>query len=72
VASTVRSEPIWINNSDLIPFWKGLRQSVYGSFTDHPRYNWQFRPGTVVKGTIQSNEHFYKAVESLVPLVPKM
>ncbi len=61
-----------LQDSDLVPFWSGLRQSVYGSFTDHPRYNWQFRPGTVAKGTIQSNEHFYKAVESLVPLVPEM
>lgn len=47
-------------------YWKGLLKSVYGSFTDHPRYNWQFRPGTVHKGSINANPEFYKAVENFV------
>lgn len=49
-------------------YWKGLLKSVYGSFTDHPRYNWQFRPGTVRKGSINANPEFYKAVENFVSL----
>lgn len=43
--------------------WSGLLQSVYGTFTDHPRYNWQFRPGTVNKGSINASPEFYRAIE---------
>lgn len=43
--------------------WSGLLRSVYGSFTDHPRYNWQFRPGTVSKGSINASDDFYRAIE---------
>ena len=50
---------------EIMDYWKGLRSSVYGSFTDHPRYNWQFRPGSVRKGTIRANEEFYKGIEAL-------
>ena len=46
-------------------FWKGMQASVYGSFTDHPRYCWQFRPGTVRKGSIAATPAFYTAIESL-------
>ncbi|MDY3090392.1 MAG: alpha-N-acetylglucosaminidase [Porphyromonas sp.] len=46
-------------------FWALLRRSVYGSFTDHPRYRWQFRPGLKSKGTVCSNEDFCQAVELL-------
>ncbi len=51
-------------NEALENFWKLMRQSVYGSFTDHPRFNWQFRPGQVAKGSINTNPEFYKAIES--------
>lgn len=44
--------------------WEYLKKSVYGSFTDHPRFNWQFRPGRVRKGSINVNPDFYKAVET--------
>lgn len=47
-------------------FWQKLRQSVYGSFTDHPRYNWQFRPGLVKKGSIKANALFYEAIDTLL------
>ncbi|MBC8616251.1 alpha-N-acetylglucosaminidase [Parabacteroides faecis] len=46
--------------------WDLLLESVYGTFTDHPRYNWQFRPGTVRNGSICLNESFFKAIESFV------
>lgn len=65
----------WLNNysecrygrvtDDVLAFWNGMRQSVYGSFTDHPRYNWQFRPGSVRRGSINANEAFYQGVEAL-------
>ena len=45
-------------------YWDGLRGSVYGSFTDHPRFNWQFRPGTVTKGSINFSDRFFNAIES--------
>ena len=53
-------------------YWKGLQQSVYGSFTDHPRYNWQFRPGMVRRGSINANESFYQGVEHLESAIPEM
>lgn len=46
--------------------WDGLLESVYGTFTDHPRYNWQFRPGMVRNGSINLDSSFFKAVESFV------
>ena len=54
----------------VMAFWNGLRKSVYGSFTDHPRYNWQFRPGTVQKGSINADADFYIAIESLAAVAP--
>lgn len=52
-------------NRHVQDFWKGLRASVYGSFTDHPRYNWQFRPGLVRKGSVRADASFYAGIECL-------
>ena len=57
---------------EIMSFWKGLQESVYGSFTDHPRYNWQFRPGTVRRGSIKANEAFYQSIETLCQAIPTM
>lgn len=46
-------------------FWDGARQSVYGSFTDHPRYNWQLRPGLCRQGSVRYDSTFLDAVEKL-------
>ena len=43
--------------------WNNLLASVYGTFTDHPRYNWQFRPGSVSKGSINASPAFFRAIE---------
>ena len=56
----------------LMSYWKGLSNSVYGSFTDHPRYNWQFRPGTVKKGSIYANSDFFQGIEQLIQAVPQL
>lgn len=56
----------------LMDYWLGLRGSVYGSFTDHPRYNWQLRPGTVKKGSINANDEFYQGIEQLIKVVPQL
>lgn len=45
-------------------YWNGLLGSVYGSFTDHPRYNWQFRPGLSKRGSINANDQMYRAIEA--------
>ncbi len=47
-------------------YWSGLLKSVYGTFTDHPRYNWQLRPGTQPNGTIYLSNDFFKAIENFV------
>ncbi len=59
-------------NTSLANYWQHLLQSVYGSFTDHPRFNWQFRPGTVQKGSINMNDSFFKAIESFAACAPEM
>lgn len=51
-------------NPALQQSWEYLKKSVYGSFTDHPRFNWQVRPGRIRKGTVNVNPDFYKAVET--------
>ncbi len=49
---------------ELMRYWKLMRKSVYGSFTDHPRYGWQRRPGGGTKGSINTNEDFYAAIDA--------
>ena len=46
--------------------WNFLLKSVYGTFTDHPRYTWQFRPGGQMKGSINTNTDFYNGIECLL------
>lgn len=46
--------------------WNLLLESVYGTFTDHPRYSWQFRPGAGRKGSICLNTSFFKAIERFI------
>lgn len=48
----------------IVRYWELMRRSVYGSFTDHPRFNWQFRPGTVRQGTVRLCDDFFRAVEA--------
>ena len=51
---------------ELRAFWDHMLASVYGTFTDHPRYNWQFRPKANVRGSINANDTFFKGVEQLL------
>ncbi len=48
----------------LARYWQQMLKSVYGSFTDHPRYGWQRRPGSGTRGSIRANEDFHRAVEA--------
>ncbi len=43
--------------------WELLRQSCYGTFTDHPRFRYQFRPTEKHTGTVHKSEKFEKAVK---------
>lgn len=52
--------------------WEGLCKSVYGTFTDHPRFLWQLRPGRSGKGTVNTDSNFYRAVEKMAECAPKM
>lgn len=47
-------------------YWDGLLNSVYASLEPHPRFNWQFRPGSVKKGSIAMNEYTYDAIEAFL------
>lgn len=60
------------NLPELDAYWEEMRKASYGSFTDHPRYNWQFRPGGSGAGSINANEHFYRAIESFAAAAPKL
>ena len=47
--------------AQLMKAWDYLLKSVYGTFTDHPRFNWQFRPGLVKNGSINNTSvNFYR------------
>lgn len=61
-----------VYNEGLDQFWSGMLKSVYGTFTDHPRYNWQFRPGQTRKGSIQLCPEFYQGIEALAQVAPQM
>lgn len=52
--------------ADFSGFWNKMLQSVYGGFTDHPRFNWQLRPGKARSGTIQFNEAYKVAIKNFV------
>lgn len=45
-------------------YYKGLRASVYGSFTDHPRYGWQVGNYNS-SGSINQNDKFYEGIQAL-------
>lgn len=50
----------------LMTAWDYLLKSVYGSFTDHPRFNWQFRPGSVKNGSINMNTDYFRGLEAFI------
>lgn len=54
--------------ADFDTFWDLMMKSVYGSFTDHPRYNWQVGPGGGGKGSINTRPEFYEAIEKFAAL----
>lgn len=56
----------------LMTAWDYLMKSVYGSFTDHPRFNWQFRPGSVKNGSINMNADYFHGLESFIAASDKL
>ena len=56
---------------EITKFWELMCKSVYGSFTDHPRYNWQSGPGGPGKGSINTKPEFYQGIESFAAAAPK-
>ena len=59
-------------NKGMEDFWQGMLHSVYGTFTDHPRYNWQLRPGLAQRGTINICPDFYRGIEQLAETAPSL
>ena len=51
-------------------YWQNISHSVYGSFTDHPRFNWQLRPGIATKGTVCMNDSLFMAIEAFATNAP--
>lgn len=49
---------------ELKDYHAGLRASVYGSFTDHPRYGWQ-TGNYNSSGSINQNNKFYEGIQAL-------
>ncbi len=50
-------------------YYEGLRNSVYNSFTDHPRFGWQ-TAGSTGTGSINKNNAYRKGVEELFAQLP--
>ena len=51
-------------------YLQALRRSVYGYFTDHPRFGWQVAPNLTGTGSAQQNDDFYAGVELLLSNQP--
>jgi len=49
-------------SGEILNYWSELRKGVYGTFTDHPRFVWQMRPGDEEKGSIYIDEHLFAAI----------
>lgn len=47
-------------------YWDGLLKSTYASLEPHPRFNWQFSPGSVKKGSICMTQDTYDAIEAFL------
>ncbi len=52
-------------------YYNGLRNSVYNSFTDHPRFGWQTAGNTMGTGSINKNNEYRKGVEHLFTQLPE-
>ena len=50
----------------LMSAWDYLLRSCYGTFTDHPRFNWQLRPGLAKSGSINISEEYIKGLEKFI------
>lgn len=59
-------------NKALDDYWTGMLASVYGGFTDHPRFNWQFGPKDHLTGSVQANDKFYRAIERFASCASEM
>lgn len=46
-------------------YWEGMLKSVYGGFTDHPRFCWQMGPGGT-RGSVQFNDAYFKGCDAFV------
>jgi len=57
---------------EIMNFWDELRQGVYGSFTDHPSYAWQFSPGFSSKGSIKIDDHLFKGIKSFASVADSL
>lgn len=51
------------SDSALDKSWELMQKSVYSTLVDNPRYNWQYRPGTMYSGNVNINPYFFEAVE---------
>ncbi len=58
------------NTEQLTSYWNNMLKSVYGSFTDHPRFNWQFRPGNVRRGSIKICAEYDAAMKDFLAAAP--
>lgn len=48
----------------LADYFRLITADTYATFTDHPRYAWQLRPGTTQTGTIRLTDTFFDAVRT--------
>lgn len=53
-------------------FWEGMLKSCYGSFADHPQFNWQLAPGRASKGSINTNDDYFKGLEAFAKAAPAL
>ena len=53
-----------MHTDEISLYWEDMLKSVYGTFTDHPRFRWQFRPGLINSGTVNMSDKYLFALEN--------
>lgn len=52
-------------------YYQHMCKSVYGSFTDHPRFSWQFRPSDHPSGSVNICREFFNSAEEILKDAPQ-
>lgn len=59
------------NGPEMLKAWDYFRKSCYGTFTPHPRHDFQFRPSSKEEGSAHDMKNFYLGVQAFASCYDK-